>query len=309
MRTWRGGTLVALDPDALAARLGEVPLAIHRADLHAVLRAAFDGPLHLGARCAGVEHGADGVTARFADGRTLRAAVLVGADGLRSAVRTALHGDVPPVYAGYTAWRAVVPFDPAALTPGETFGRGQRFGQVPLPGGQAYWFATASVPEGAAFPEGEKAALRRLFGGWHAPVEALVEATPAEALIRTDLYDRPPLAPWGRGRVTLLGDAAHPTTPNLGQGAGMALEDAAALARRLASGGDVEEALRAYEAARAARTAAVVRASRAIGAVGQWRSPAAVAARTALFRLTPGRAVVERTARFAAYDAFQVGDG
>ncbi|PAP75051.1 FAD-dependent monooxygenase [Rubrivirga marina] len=297
-----GRPLVRVDPEALAARLGEAPRAIHRADLQAVLADAFDGPLHLGARVIGIEDEGKRVRVRVADDREFEADVLIGADGLHSAVRSALHGAAAPAYAGYTAWRGVAQADGAVLD-GEAVGRGQRFGQVPLPDGRVYWFATATVPAGGR--DAARDELVRRFTEWHPSVRSLVEATPEGAVLRNDVSDRPPLGVWGRGRITLLGDAAHPSTPNLGQGAGLALEDAAVLADRLGSTRDGLAALRDYEAARSGRTAAVVRRSRRVGALMQASNPVAVAARTLLLRLTPPRAVLAQTARVGAYDAFR----
>lgn len=261
---------------------------VHRAELHAALMGRLDPAcVSFGRTFVSLEQDDAGVTAHFADGGAARADLLIGADGIRSQVRALLHGDVPPSYAGYTAWRAVVPFEPARLLPGESWGHGARFGQVPLRDGRVYWFATQSTPAGGRSPEGERAALLRIFAGWHDPIPALIAATPEEAILRHDIYDRPPLARWGAGRVTLLGDAAHPMTPNMGQGACQAIEDAAVLVRELRQGGDLVAALRRYEARRIPRTAAVVRQSRRIGAVGQWRHPLAVRLRDRLLRAAP----------------------
>src|SRR5690606_1010604 len=113
-------------------------------------------------------------------------------------------GDAAPRYAGYTAWRAVVPFDPGRLRPGESWGSGARFGHAPVPGGRVYMFATRNVAAGERSPDGERAELLRLFGDWHDPIPALLEAVREEDVLRNDIYDRPVLRRWGRGRVTLL---------------------------------------------------------------------------------------------------------
>jgi 2-polyprenyl-6-methoxyphenol hydroxylase-like FAD-dependent oxidoreductase len=205
---------------------------LHRAELlDALHRAAGPDVVRLGARCVGLVQDAMAVTARFEDGREARGDLLIGADGLRSAVRSVLFGTDPPRYGGYSAWRAVTRFDPARLTPGETWGRGRRFGQWGMTGGRAYWYATESVPAGQGDPpEGRKQGLLALFCGWHEPVEDLIEATDESAILRNDVYDRPALHRWSVGRATLLGDAAHPMTPDMGQGACQAIEDAVILA-------------------------------------------------------------------------------
>ena len=138
---------------------------------------------------------------------------------------------------------------------------------VPIDGGRAYWYAAVNAPPGGT--DTSRAGLRALFAGWHAPVHTLLEATPEEAILRGDVFDRPPSSAWGRGRVTLLGDAAHPMTPNLGQGACQAIEDAVVLARCLAERCD-EVALRRYEDRRRRRANQVVISARRLGTIAQW---------------------------------------
>jgi 2-polyprenyl-6-methoxyphenol hydroxylase-like FAD-dependent oxidoreductase len=164
-------------------------------------------------------------------------------------------------------------------------GRGARFGMAPILGGRAYWYATQNMPEGAPAPAvGHKQHLLGLFRGWHAPVEALIAATDEAAILHHDIHDLPPLERWGMGRVTLLGDAAHAMTPNLGQGACQALEDAVVLARHLRGVANMPAALRAYETERIARTAPIVRQARMVGAVGQWSNPLACGLRDQLMK-------------------------
>jgi 2-polyprenyl-6-methoxyphenol hydroxylase-like FAD-dependent oxidoreductase len=165
--------------------------------------------------------------------------------------------------------------------------------------GEIYWFAVADAPPGGV--DGDvRTELRARFGGWHAPVPAVLEATPAERILRTDIFDREPIARWHHGRVVLLGDAAHPMTPNLGQGAAQAIEDAGALAASLAAAATLEDGLLRYESARVRRTRAFVQASRRFGEVAQWRHPLAVLARDLLMRLTPERALVAQARRMLA---------
>src|SRR5262249_55874907 len=151
------------------------------------------------------------------------------------------------------------------------------FGAGPLTRGRVYWYATANTPEGAAkAPAGRRSALLDRFHHWHAPIPALIEATEASALLRNDLYDRDPMPRWSEGRVTLLGDAAHPTTPNLGQGACQALEDAVVLARCLRENTDVAAAFRAYEARRRPRARASTLQSLHVRRVARGQHPLAV---------------------------------
>ncbi|HEX5475834.1 MAG TPA: FAD-dependent monooxygenase [Vicinamibacterales bacterium] len=267
---------------ARQAAMGGPAVALHRADLQRTLIDHLGAArLTLASPCTGVTRHASGVVAHVG-GRDCPGDVLVGADGLHSVVRAQLHGARPPVYAGYTAWRGVTDWRGGDVRPGETWGRGARFGRVPIGGGRLYWFATKNVAEGRRSPDGEQAELRRTFRGWHAPIEALIEATAETAILRSDIYDRPVISRWSAGRVTLLGDAAHPMTPNLGQGACQAIEDAVALAKCLREGGPADAALRCYEQARAPRANAFVRRSRRLGRMAQWQQPAAVWLRDAV---------------------------
>ena len=288
VRTDRGAALVTIRP-----WMGGTPsLVLHRADLLDALADALPpGVVHLGRTVTGFAQEAGGATLRFTDGGEARGSAVVGADGLHSRVRVGLHGDAPPVYRGYTIRRGILDGTYPGHERGwgtETLGRGLRFGLFGVGGGRAYWYTGERAPEGApGDPRGEAAHLAARFGDWPDPIPAVLAAVDPAAVLRNDAYDRPPLRGWGRGRVTLLGDAAHPTTPNLGQGACMALEDALVLARCLAAEPDVPAALARYEARRRRRTARIVRESRWFGAVGQWAHPAAVAVRNALGRAMP----------------------
>ncbi|MFB9838918.1 FAD-dependent monooxygenase, partial [Actinoallomurus acaciae] len=227
-------------------------------------------------------------------GGVSRAALLVGADGLRSAVRRSVWPEAPgPRYAGYTAWRLVVdPPEGRPDTGGETWGRGERVGVVPLAGGKVYLFAVANAPEGERSADGESAELRRRFGGWHDPIPSLLNAAAEEAVLRGDIYDLPPLESYVSGRVALLGDAAHLMTPDQGQGANQALEDAVTLAALLDADPSVPSALAAYDRERRPRTQTIARRSRRTGAVAQWSSASAVAVRNRMLRLVPPGAML-----------------
>jgi 2-polyprenyl-6-methoxyphenol hydroxylase-like FAD-dependent oxidoreductase len=145
---------------------------------------------------------------------------------------------------------------------------------LPIGNGRVFWYATHNCPAGEQDRAGErKARLSRLFGGWREPIGRLIEATDEGAILRNDLFDRRPVRHWGSGRVTLLGDAAHPPTPNLGQGACQALEDALVLAGCLADQREPVAALRAYEARRAKRSASIIEQSALFGRIGQWEQP------------------------------------
>ncbi|GAA1863632.1 FAD-dependent monooxygenase [Actinomadura bangladeshensis] len=283
--TWLSRT----SAEAAQARYGDPTVALHRADLVEVLTSRLpDGIVHLGSTATAATPGGAVTTTDARGHRTdLHADLVVAADGIRSAARTALFPGHPPVrYTGMTAWRGLVtaPFPDAA--PGEAWGRGRVFGTVPLAGGRTYFYATARAPEGARADDeradDERAELRRLFGGWHHPVPALLDTVAPGALLRNDVYDLPrPLPALHQGRIALLGDAAHPMTPNLGQGACQAIEDAVVLAHTAATGAP----LSAYTAARLPRTTAVMRRSHRVAALTALSGRVPVAARDTAMRL------------------------
>ncbi|MBV8859810.1 MAG: FAD-dependent monooxygenase [Acidobacteria bacterium] len=271
---------------------GAPAVALHRADLQgALLRALPAESIHLGKTFVGFEEAGEDVRALFDEETEVVCDVLVGADGLHSRVRARLLEDGEPVYHGYTVWRGVARLEHAALKPGtasEIYGAGQRFGVGLVGLGRTGWWATANEPEAVTESASEHATkLLRLFEGWCTPVRELIEATPPETILRNAAYDRPAAARWGVGRVTMLGDAAHPMTPNLGQGGCVAVEDAAVLARCLAKYKDPQVALRVYESRRRERAAAVASYSRRYGAFGQWRSRAATRLRARLLSSVP----------------------
>ena len=290
---------------------GAPSVALHRAGLQsALVRALPPDSIHLGRAFQGFSQSGDEVEARFDDGASEASDVLICADGLHSRARAQIVGDGPPVYRGYTVWRGITRLEHAALqahTAMEVYGAGRRFGIGPVGLGRTGWWATANEPEGVTETSSEhREKLLRLFDGWCAPVVELIEATPSEKILRTATYDRPHAKRWGEGRVTLLGDAAHPLTPNLGQGGCMAIEDAAVLARCLAKYDDAALALRAYESHRRARTARVAAYSRRYGAVGQLDGALAVRLRGALMSSVP-ESVGRRLLRLVFdYDAFGV---
>jgi 2-polyprenyl-6-methoxyphenol hydroxylase-like FAD-dependent oxidoreductase len=204
---------------------------------------------------------------------------LIAADGAASAVRSSLRPESSPVYRGYVGWRALVDFCPPGWEEGrvtESWGRGRRFGIAPVGGGRTYWYASANVPASALPMTPSLARVRRDFADWHSPIPELLEATQDDALLLHPISDHAPFLPphWDE-RVVLLGDAAHPLTPNLGQGASLALEDAWELACTWRSAGGFA----AYAKQRRARVNRLWSASRRLGGLIQWEHPFLCAAR------------------------------
>ncbi len=277
VRTANGTVISKIPADVLERRFG-ANVVLTRPDLLAVLLAALEEsgePVRLGFECSAFGQDGAGVVATFAGGHEERGDFLVGADGLHSGIRSRLLGDGSPRYAGFTAWRGLAELGEDREHGGfEAWGRGQIFGLVGLGGGRVYWYATNNAPEGQGDASGgRKAELLERFGGWREPVPSVIRATDEGRILRHDVYHREPARRWGEGRVTLLGDAAHPMTPNLGQGACQAIEDAASLAERVREEGDVEVALRSYEERRRGRTALISRRSRLMSRVAQLENP------------------------------------
>jgi len=297
---------LTLSAEYFEQRYGVRPFVamIHRADLVATLAAQLPADTaRYGFECVAVEQADRGATVRFKNGHADTADLVVGADGLNSAVRTALFGPQPPRYAGHTCWRGVCP-RPAAVPPGylgEWWGRGRRFGITTLPGDRVYWFAVRNAPQGGHAAD-ERAAVQDAFRGWAAPVEELIASTPAERVIRNDILDRPPAKPWHVGRVGLVGDAAHPTTPNFGQGGCMAIEDAVVLARHVRAAATPAAAWEGFTAERYRRTAAITTESWRFGTVAQWENPLACRLRDGFFGLMFPLVGKRQLPKHAAFD-------
>jgi 2-polyprenyl-6-methoxyphenol hydroxylase-like FAD-dependent oxidoreductase len=271
--------------------LSETPpaVALHRADLqHILLHALPASAIHLGNTLVNYSQQPDKMIASFANGHSIEAGFLIGADGIHSRVREQFLNDGDPVYRGYLVWRGISPTTPSALPPDaaiEIHGRGKRFGIGPVGLGRTGWWASANDAHLTTHdPQDE---LLRLFHEWYRPVVDLIEATPKSTILTTRALDRPANKRWGAGRMTLLGDAIHPTTPNLGQGGCLAMEDAIVLARCFERYGAVEEAVRTYERSRCKRTTAISNYSRYYGWIGQWENVWARGLRRAALALAP----------------------
>jgi 2-polyprenyl-6-methoxyphenol hydroxylase-like FAD-dependent oxidoreductase len=287
MRNWRGKLLATVPVDQIEEEVGAPTMGVRRPELHEVLAGGLDSDaVELGATCTGFSQNDGEVVVQFDAGREERADLLVGADGLHSIVRKGLRGDEPPRFAKYASWQALCEFSDDAAPVGLfwiIWGPGARFLFYRTSAKHVYWEGIFATEAGGTDPEGaRKQAVLDRFRGWVHPVEAIVAATDESAIGRTDVYDRKPIKQWGAGRVTLLGDAAHPMTNAAGQGANQAIEDAVVLGSRLEGATDVVAALRAYERERAPRAAKFAKLAWNLTALSRWRHPAALAARDRL---------------------------
>jgi 2-polyprenyl-6-methoxyphenol hydroxylase-like FAD-dependent oxidoreductase len=270
-RTANGRLLSRWPLKEMARRLGAPICGINRPDLHAALVAHGGEQVRTGCKVERFEQGNGTVSVALAAGAGASGSsaegssdvvgdVLIGADGIDSTIRRQLLGAQAPRHSGLTMWRANMPYD-ETIAPGVDFiawwGSGTKFVVFRSGPERLSWEGiVTSAPGGQDTPGQSRRAILERFAGFADPVQRVIEATDEENIFRTDVFDRPPDEQWGRGRVTLLGDAAHPMTFAVGQGAAQALEDAQAIGSALGSAGpDLEAALRSYEQPRIARAA------------------------------------------------------
>ncbi|PSK98425.1 2-polyprenyl-6-methoxyphenol hydroxylase-like FAD-dependent oxidoreductase [Murinocardiopsis flavida] len=248
LRTPSGRHLMRVVPGTPTPLLG-----FHRADLHRVLLDAVPPSwVRPAARVADVRTGA-GAAAAVVDGVETRADLIVAADGANSTARRLLWPRAdPPRFRGHTVWRGIARAE--GVEGSMTLGRGGYFLAMPVGGGRVYWAHVARAAAQGIRHRDEPAELRRRLAGWHAEVRRLLAATPPEAVLHHDITDLAPLPTYVKGRVALLGDAAHPMYPDLGQGAGQAIEDAVVLGAALAGTADIDAALLRYDRERRPRS-------------------------------------------------------
>jgi 2-polyprenyl-6-methoxyphenol hydroxylase-like FAD-dependent oxidoreductase len=276
--------------------IGSPAVVALRSELHgALLTAIGDDTLKLGSDAVSFSANAGGVTLRLKDRSTDSAAVLIGADGVTSAIRRQLHGgEPPPRRSGFCAVRGVA------------YGVGGHLGGLAAVGylddgieaataragsDAVYWYLSLLSRDVPADGRTPAAILSRLMTGFEPPLRAIVSATAPNDMRFDELFERDPLPSWGAGRVTLLGDAAHPMLPHTGQGAAQALEDAVALGLALSGDADVERALRRYEQVRMPRARRFIRLGPRIARVTTTRSALVQWLRTAGIRLVPARMI------------------
>lgn len=285
----------------------EVPaVAIHRADLQALLRRKSSRQPVLGQTFERFEPIGNKICAHFTCGLTDEGDALIGADGLRSRVRAQLFGEAKPIYRGMTSYRGLTNYVPDSYKRGyvcEFLGSGKAFGFVTIGKGRMYWYVASKASERQPdAPIGRKRELQDMFQDWTAPIPELIAATDEASILKTDLYDRVPIREWGISNVTLLGDAAHPTLPTIGQGACMAIEDALVVTQCLLEQSDPAAAFRHYEYLRLKRTKKIVEQSLRIGKVARLENRLIVALRNTLMK----RLAQQFENNYKAFQAYRV---
>lgn len=268
--------------------------AIHRARLQSILHQTLSSTkIHTGKRLISVSEDCHGVTAFFHDGSQATGDCLIGADGLRSVTRQQLFGDLPLRYSGQTCWRGVVRHKLPQEISGamrELWGKrpGQRFAYSQITPSEVYYYGTLATPAGEKHdPDTVKAVLAQNFNSFGDIVQSIISDIDPATVIRTDLFDLKPIATWTKGNITLLGDAAHATTPNLGQGAAQAIEDAFVLASLLKETKKISEALLQYQRKRISRAHHIVNTSWKFGQMTNMRNPIGIKMRNWAIRSTP----------------------
>jgi 2-polyprenyl-6-methoxyphenol hydroxylase-like FAD-dependent oxidoreductase len=303
---WRDGKwLRRPSRERIVKALGEPLVVVRRSALNDVLANALSGgTLNTGAMVDGIELTPDGVRITLSDSTTRHAAAVIGADGTHSVVARYLNGPLENRYAGYTAWRGIADSTLDPDLAGETLGPGLECGHVPLGADHTYWFATERAPEGRQAPEGELAYLQSKFASWAEPLPALLAATDPGVVLHNDLYDRDDAPVWAKGPIVLVGDAAHPMRPHLGQGGCQGLEDAAILAHFVDQTDDLAAAFARFERFRRPRVRALVRESANIGKIVNLRPAvlSAVAIRATV--LVPEAVLTRHMATVSSRSAF-----
>ncbi|MDM5315144.1 FAD-dependent monooxygenase [Fictibacillus sp. b24] len=310
IRTWDGKLLVDLPVHIQAKRYGTYSYLIHRADLQSILYQNLKpDTVFLGRKLVHNEQDNSKIRAIFENKEVVEGDFLIGADGVHSQLRKSLIGSTPLRYSGFTAFRGISHFEderfPIETGGGfEAWGPGKRFGYSHLGKGRIFWFAAINTPLGTLkATENKKTTALEHFKGWWGPIEAVIESTEETNILTHEIFDRKPIKSWSQGRATLLGDAAHPMLPNLGQGGAQAVEDALVLSRCLVNHPeDIQQALRMYEKIRIPRTTQVVRGSRAMGRFMQLENPVSIKLRNLLLRTMPSSLQMKRLEWLIGYE-------
>ena len=285
-RSQRGDTLTDFSLSPLIEAVGERPYPVTRTDLQRLLLTALHQPVQLGAECVRIEQDDEGAVVVFSDGRRAIGDLIVAADGTRSVLREHVLGQkIERRYVGYVNWNGLVPAG-AGLPPADTWttfvGEHKRAALMPVGGDRFYFFFDVPLPESEALAtpaEALRDELRRHFAGWAEPVQALIARLEPAQTSRIPIHDVDPLPALVRGRVALLGDAAHSSPPDLGQGGCQAMEDGWVLAQLLLTNNlGVPDALQRYERARQQRTAEIVLRARKRSEMTHGHDPAKTSA-------------------------------
>jgi len=299
IKTHTGEVIAETNNKEVFDRYGAQGITIHRAELNDILLSQLDASKVIaGKRVKGFYQDKNKVTVTFEDGSSDTADMLIAADGIHSVVRRSFLPQSKERYSGQTCWRGITRINEKIEYFSESWGPDSRFGIVPLKDGSVYWFAVANAPQNdPAMKALTKKELVKMFEGFHDPVAKLIESTGESSIHHNDLIDLEPIRQYAFGNIVLVGDAAHATTPNLGQGACMAIEDAVVLANCLKSFTDPAEAFKEFERKRIKRTTRIVETSWKVGKLSRVSNPLMISIRNFMLRNMP-RAVANKQSDF-----------
>jgi 2-polyprenyl-6-methoxyphenol hydroxylase-like FAD-dependent oxidoreductase len=286
-----GKLITSADSTEISKKYGLDNFTIHRGNLHKVLLKNFDPKrIFTSKRSVKLELKETSVAVHFEDNTQESFDYLIIADGIHSPLRKSLIPGAKIRYSGYTCWRAVIDNPGLDLdAASETWGEDGRFGIVPLANNKIYWFACKNAPEKSLEMKGFKIKdIQKVFENFHSPIPEILSNTTDDQLLWNDISDLKPISKYAFGRAVLIGDAGHATTPNMGQGACQAIEDAVVLAEEVAANPEnLEKAFLSFEKKRLKRTHWIVNNSNAIGKVAQLENRALITLRNIIFRNLP----------------------
>ena len=309
IRNCRGEILQEINNAEVEQKYGTGTYALHRASLQEVLLEHCAETVQYNKRCASISEDSKGITVHFADGSKTQGTLVIGADGIRSVVREQYVVKARYRYSGQTCWRAIIPVDLPAAETGEASevwskkGDGLRAMYTQVGPQQVYFWATKAMPAGTTMtPEGSLQYIREQLADYPGYMQTILQQLRPAYLIQNDLFDLEPLNTWHRGRAVLLGDAAHATTPNVGQGAGLSIEDAWILAQCLAAGENYKQAFETYQQRRMKRAKKIVQLSWHIAKLTNWKGRFLTGLRDGLMKSMPKKMAEKQLAFFYGVD-------
>jgi 2-polyprenyl-6-methoxyphenol hydroxylase-like FAD-dependent oxidoreductase len=288
----KGKQITKTDSVSVSKKYGLDNFTIHRADLHSLLLSKINpGCIKTNKRVQTIEQNENNIILHFQDGTVHETDYLIAAEGIHSIVRKHLLPESKPRYAGYTCWRAVIDNTKLQLNEcSETWGSKGRFGIVPLAGNKIYWFACVNASANDSVMKNFTVLdLLDQFAGYHHPIPSILKETKNENLIQADINDIKPINRYAFNNILLIGDAAHATTPNLGQGACQAIEDAVILAAEIEKNNDIVTAFKQFEQMRMKRTHWIINTSLLTGKIAQLENKFLIRLRNFLFSHLPKR--------------------
>ncbi|RAP28305.1 hypothetical protein DID76_04620 [Candidatus Marinamargulisbacteria bacterium SCGC AG-414-C22] len=283
----KGTSLTHSDLSVFEEKYNVQALGIKRSDLHHILINNLPKEsIYLNHELEGIIEGDESADLIFKGNKTIKADVVVGADGIHSNVRNHIFGKNNLRDSGQLCWRGIAPFPKNNIQSFESWGTGKRFGALQIAEREVYWYASINQKQLKNNNKCKKDLLIKLFSGWHSPIQEIINNTNSAAILETKIVDAKPTTKWHQGNTVLLGDSIHPTTPNLGQGAGMAIESAYILADCFIKKNNLKSAFIKYEKERQQRTAWITNQSWQFGKISQLENSFICTLRNSLVKLS-----------------------